>query len=226
MRGAIAMALARSGLVLRGGFDFIGDEDRPFGPNGEPAGSVVLVGTAGADWWNQFQVWRARQPADLADPLDIWSRRIVGDMAGELGARLVMPNDRPYAPFQQWAMRAEGLRPSPLGLLMHPDFGLWHAYRAALLFNEPLPSPLHREAEKTIHPCDACAGKPCLKACPVNAYSVDGFAYRRCLDHVHGPDGEPCRVGCLDRNACPIGDEYRYPFEVQAFFQRAFAGLP
>ena len=32
-------------------------------------------------------------------------------------------------------MRAEGLKPSPIGILMHPQFGLWHAYRGALLFD-------------------------------------------------------------------------------------------
>ena len=29
-------------------------------------------------------------------------------------------------------MRAEGLKPSPLGVLVHPDFGLWHGYRGAI----------------------------------------------------------------------------------------------
>ncbi len=33
-------------------------------------------------------------------------------------------------------MAAEGLKPSPLGLLMHPEYGLWHGYRGAILFGE------------------------------------------------------------------------------------------
>ena len=41
--------------------------------------------------------------------------------------------------------------------------------------------------EKPIHLCDACAGKPCLKACPVGAHSPAGFAYEACLDHVRSP---------------------------------------
>ena len=222
---AVAHALAPHDLILRGGIDFADDEERPGGLSGQPARSVMLVGTAGAAWWPHLEAWRATQPADLANPLDTWVREIVGRIADAAGARLIMPGDRPYAPFQQWAMRAEGLKPSPLGLLMHPDYGLWHAYRAALLFDEPLPPDLVQAAREPAHPCDACPGRPCLTACPVDAYSQAGFAYQRCLDHVRGPAGAACRSGCLDRNACPHATGWRYPAAVQAFFQRAFAGL-
>ena len=63
-----------------------------------------------------------------------------------------------------------------------------------------------------------------MKACPVDAYSSEGFAYQSCLAHVRGAAGEPCRSGgCLDRNACPYGAAYRYPAEVQAFHMASFA---
>lgn len=64
-----------------------------------------------------------------------------------------------------------------------------------------------------------------MKSCPVDAYSADGFAYEQCLAHVRGGAGDECRGrGCLDRNACPYGIEYRYPASVQAFHMAAFAG--
>lgn len=215
-----------SPLILRGGFDFGPAEERPAGPSGRPAASVLLICSAGAGWWDGFQRWIDRQPDVMANPLDTWSREILERLAHETGGRVVMPNDRPYQPFQQWATRAEGLRPSPLGILMHPEFGLWHAYRGALLYDEPVGSVIVEEADKSNHLCDACVGKPCMNACPVGAHSLEGFAYERCIDHVRGPDGVPCRErGCLDRSACPYGAAYRYPPEVQAFFQRAFAGL-
>jgi Fe-S-cluster-containing dehydrogenase component len=120
-------------------------------------------------------------------------------------------------------MRAEGLKPSPLGILMHPTYGLWHAYRGALLFEDEISLPKPHAA---IHFCDTCVAKPCLNSCPVDAYSGEGFAHQACLVHVRGTDGTPCLAGgCLDRNACPYGAEYRYPPEVQAFHMTAFAGL-
>ena len=33
----------------------------------------------------------------------------------------------PHFPFQQWARRAEPVHPSPIGLLIHPIYGLWHS---------------------------------------------------------------------------------------------------
>jgi ferredoxin len=183
--------------------------------------SVLLVGNVGAGYWAHFRTWRESRPTGLADPLDTWSREVIGAVARRFGARAVSPSDRPYLPFQQWAMRAEGLKSSPLGILMHPVYGLWHAYRGALLFDIPLDGSVARSAD---HLCDLCIGKPCLKACPVDAYSADGFAYDRCLDHVGGPAGQACReAGCLDRNACPYGAAYRYPPDVQAFHMAAFA---
>lgn len=221
--GRLSQSLAAYGLVLRGGFDFAEGEDAPAGPSGNRARSVLLVGNVGAAHWPHFRRWRQAQAPGLADPLDDWCRETIGAVAEAFGARAVSPSDRPYLPFQRWAMRAEGLRPSPLGILMHPEYGLWHAYRGALLFDVSLALP---EAEKPIHLCDACVGKPCLKACPVDAYSLAGFAHEACLKHVRGPRGGPCRDrGCLDRNACPYGAAYRYPPDVQAFHMAAFVRL-
>lgn len=217
----ISAALAGHGLIPRGDFVFGGDESAPPGPTGAPARSVLLVGQAGADPWPHFLRWREQQPADQKNPLDTWSREVIGQVARDFGARAVSPSDRPWLPFQQWAMRAEGLKPSPLGILMHPEYGLWHAYRGALLFDVEISI---QQARETSHLCDACVGKPCMKFCPVDAYRASGFAYENCLAHVRSTRGWACRdAGCLDRNACPVGDRYRYPPQVQAFHMASFA---
>lgn len=219
----IASALLANGLIRRGGFNFAPGETPPLGPSGAPAKAVLLVGQAGAAPWPHFMRWREKHSRTIANPLDTWSREVIRAVAETFGARAVSPSDRPYLPFQQWAMRAEGLKPSPLGILMHPQYGLWHAYRGALLFEHELPV---QAAETVLHLCDACAEKPCLKSCPVDAYSAQGFAYQSCLAHVRGTNGGLCRSGgCLDRNACPYGTAYRYPPEVQTFHMAAFAGL-
>jgi epoxyqueuosine reductase QueG len=145
---------------------------------------------------------------------------MIGAVAGKFGATSVSPSDRPFLPFQQWAMRAEGLRPSPLGILMHPEYGLWHAYRGALLFDRAIGIEGHETGE---HPCDFCVSKPCLSACPVEAFTAEGFAFDRCISHLRRPEGVACREsGCRARNACPVGAGYRYPAEVQAFHMAKF----
>jgi len=216
----VSAAAAAHGLVIRGGFNFDAGDSSPPAPSGEAAKSVLLVGQAGAASWPHFVAWRKRQPADFTNPLDTWARETIGAVATQFGARAVSPSDRPFLPFQQWAMRAERLKPSPLGILMHPEYGLWHAYRGALLFDVEI--SIQAPAEQ-IHLCDLCAGKPCLKSCPADAYSERGFAHKSCLDHVRSQAGAACRDrGCLDRNVCPYGVAYRYPAEVQAFHMAAF----
>lgn len=224
---AVARLLAPSRLSVRGGF-VVSSVDFQLPGIPPDTAAILLIGNGGGAFWPVFERWRQTQPADLANPLDTWSREIIDTVAKDVGAQTVYPSDKPHLPFQQWAMRAERLKPSPLGILMHPEFGVWHAYRGALL----LPAgaladevhALNQAARDPIHLCDLCVGKPCMKACPVNAHSGTGFAYQDCLDHVRGPDGEPCRTGgCLDRNACPYGIEYRYPPEMQAFIMRAFS---
>ncbi|MER8368165.1 hypothetical protein [Mesorhizobium sp. M0306] len=223
MTETVAVALSAHGLILRGDFNFASGEETPSGLSGAAARSALLVGQAGAAPWPHFLRWLERQSQPIDDPLDAWSREVIGAVAERFGARAVSPSDRPYLPFQQWAMRAEGLKPSPLGILMHPQYGLWHAYRGALLFEDRIALS---EPHEAIHLCDTCVAKPCLRSCPVEAYSADGFAHETCLAHVRGQNGAPCRTGgCLDRNACPYGADYRYPAEVQAFHMAAFARL-
>ena len=75
------------------------------------------------------------------DPLNRWTRRVIEPIAESFGARAAYPFGEPGWPFQRWALRAETLYASPLGILIHPEYGLWHAWRAALLFDERLPLP-------------------------------------------------------------------------------------
>ena len=69
-------------------------------------------------------------------------------------------------------MRAEPVFRSPIGIMIHPEFGLWHVYRAVLLFAEYIDLPAWSAVE---NPCDACEAKPCRKVCPADAFTPSRF---------------------------------------------------
>jgi epoxyqueuosine reductase QueG len=118
-------------------------------------------------------------------------------------------------------MRAEGLRPSPLGILIHPQYGLWQAFRGALLFDRALD---FASGGPQRHPCDDCQDKPCLSPCPVNAFSDGGYDVVRCRSHLASGEGNECLSGgCLARRACPVGHEYAYGAPQMRFHMKAFA---
>ena len=217
----LAEELELAGLALLGGFHVAVGEHAALHLAAEVV-TLALLGWPAPDHWRMFA--SSPEYADgAANPLDRWTRRVVDAIAADVGAPPLYPfGGPPWQPFQTWAKRAGIARPSPIGLLIHPRYGLWHSYRAALAFARPLVLP-HAEAAE--HPCDTCADKPCLTACPVGAYSSDGFAVGDCRSYLTGHADDCLSVGCHCRNACPVGRKYRYGPEQIVFHQRAFAGL-
>lgn len=206
--------LAPAGLFVRGGFHPAEADGVPDLPNGKRPGTVVLVGNAGTAMWDAFVA------SDASGSLDNWLRPIIESVAGEAGAAVVFPeNGPPYPPVQDWAARAEPVYRSPTGIMIHPEFGLWHVYRAALMFEGWLALP---RRQRFANPCDACERKPCLDVCPADAFLPDRFDMPACVSHVDGPEGGNCRNrGCMARRACPVGEKYRYAREQQAFHMDA-----
>ena len=133
--------LARHGLRLRGRWTPTSADALAALPAG-PVAVVWMVGQIGSECWPVFS--RSRSMADgLPDPMDRWSQSIGDAMARRWGGRAVYPSDGPpYAPFQRWAARAEPLQASALQLQIHPRFGLWHAWRFALLLPDLAPDDL------------------------------------------------------------------------------------
>lgn len=214
----IAQALWGTGLMVRGGFHPDADDLVP--DTSGSVGSVVIVGNAGGAMWRAFSA-APEATSGGADPLDAWTRRVLTDVARDLGAGVAFPfGGPPYLPFQRWAQKADTVYPSPIGPLIHPRYGLWHAYRGALLIAARLDLPTPPAASD---PCADCTDKPCLHTCPVAAFTADGYAVPRCLAHIAAPEGAECMErGCAARRACPVGRSFHYDPAQAAFHQNHF----
>lgn len=216
----VARAVAAHGLDARGGFHPTPDDLVPDVAPGHPAQTVLLIGNTGAALWHSLSARRPPGP----DPIDTWTRAAVTPIAAGNGARAVFPADLPPLPFQRWAERCEDVAPSPLGLLIHPEYGLWHAYRAALLFPVRLEVPARLSRPS---PCSTCRDRPCLTGCPVGAYGASGFDVAACRQHIASAAGRDCLDhGCKARDACPVGRSHRYPPEQVRHHMAAFASGP
>ncbi len=221
LRARIEAEIAATGLDARGWLVPTREDGLPPLADGRPVRALVLIGRLGRAGWSAFAASPEARDR-LPDPLDRWSTRIVGDLAAHLGGRALFPfAGPPWSPFQNWAVRAEGLARSPLGLLIHPEFGLWHAFRGAVAFADDL-GPI-RPAPAAANPCADCGPRPCLTTCPVDAFSASGYDTGRCLAHLASPRGALCRTdGCRARDACPVGRGRRYGDDEIRFLMRAF----
>jgi hypothetical protein len=198
---------ARHGLAVRTMFAPCVEDAVPPVAEGSPARTLALVGNVGSSLWAAFSA--SPEFVDGHDhPLDRWSRRLGEEIARRCGGLALFPfGGPPDHPFQRWALRTGTLFASPVGLLIDPKYGLWHAFRFAIALPDQIEEPVLPAGS----PCLNCSAQPCLKACPVTAFVEGEYRYRQCIDHLvaHG-DAQCWRIGCLARHACPVGQTYRY----------------
>jgi epoxyqueuosine reductase QueG len=211
MEHPVLTAIRRASFVPFGWF-----EPRP--EDGVPGNArfVILIGNAGPEMFARFA--HERDPSQHT--LDQWTEDVVGALARDLDAVAVYPFSKRPFPFLTWARRAGAGHVSPLGLNIHPVYGLWHAYRGALLFPAVFDFPQQKPGA---HPCETCAEKPCLSSCPVDAFSTAGYDTKACARHLARSEGRECmESGCLARWACPVGREFRYHPRQARFHMDAF----
>lgn len=225
---ALSDALKAHGLICFGGLEIsadlcASDSERLIGKKG------LLIGNAGKGMWQVFSKSPEFQDYE-PDPMNRWTKRILDEIAEALGARVVYPFDEPYWPFQRLAQDASGVQPSPLGILIHSKFGLWHAFRGLFIFDssaefESQIRTLTLDANSLIHPCDDCVEKPCLNACPVGAFTGDRLNVQSCFAHLDSGHEPDCiRSGCQARCACPIAKEHQYDGAQIQFHMKAYRG--
>ncbi|WP_407692415.1 4Fe-4S dicluster domain-containing protein [Rhabdonatronobacter sediminivivens] len=175
--------------------------------DGLPEGfaTLVLLGPAEPGFWPHVTA-EPEFSDGHADPLDRWSRRVIGRLACALGGKARFPfGGPPHAPFLPWAQRSGRAWSSPVGMLVHDVAGLMVSYRGAIALRDALPP-----APPKPSPCKSCAEKPCLNACPVGALGrADGYDTAACHGFLDTRTGMDCmNAGCAVRRACPLSQSY------------------
>jgi hypothetical protein len=136
------------------------------------------------------------------------------------GGQALFPfGDPPYRPFYRWALRTGRAWPSPVTLLVHETAGLMVSYRGAIALAERLDLP----AAPHESPCDSCADRPCLGACPAGALTARGYDVPACHAFLDtGPGADCLSSGCALRRACPLSQAYGRLPEQSAYHMRLF----
>jgi ferredoxin len=199
-------------LTVFGGFY---PEDGDGAPNG--CATLLMLGPREPGFWAHVTA-EAEFADGQPDPLDRWSRRVIGRLACDLGAKALFPfSGPPFRPFIAWAQRTGRAQVSPVGLLVHDTAGLMLSYRGALALKETLDLPPP--------PPSACSGcsRPCETACPVGALTATGYDTGACHAYLDTEAGRDCLDrGCRVRRACPVSGSYGRRPEQSAFHMRSF----
>ena len=162
---ALTAAVEAIGMRVRGAVSVSDLEpgDRAMLPkvDGRDASSLVVIGNVGGEMWPHF---RRDDPHGRPDDnaLDRWTRALLAPIAERFGAVYLHPSDEPFWPVQRWAIAADVVERSPIGLLIHPDFGLWHAYRGIFVVADDVSRKVPGTMRDGGGACVACVGQPCL----------------------------------------------------------------
>ncbi|AUH66024.1 ferredoxin [Paracoccus zhejiangensis] len=182
----------------------------------EGGGTVLLISPDEPAFWPLFTA-SAEWSDGAPDPMDRWSKRVIGAWAGAIGARAAFPSDGPpYPPIFRWALASGSFWQSPVGMLVHGRMGLFTSFRGAVILPRRLPPTLSSPS-----PCDDCH-RPCLTACPADAFRP-GYHVADCHAWLDRPDGKDClTAGCGVRRACPLSRDCGRLPEQSAWHMRQF----
>jgi len=199
-------------LSVFGGF-------HPVPADGTPEGcaTLLLLGPREPGFWAHVTA-EPEFTDDGPDPMDRWSRRVIGRLACDLGGKALFPfGGPPYRPFIAWAIRTGRAHASPVSLLVHDAAGLMVSYRGALALRARIALPPPPPS-----PCAPCP-RPCETACPVGALTGAGYDTGACHAFLETPAGRDCLdQGCRVRRSCPVSEGYgRLPAQ-SAFHMRSF----
>ncbi len=172
------------------------------------AQSWIVVGSGGRRLWEAFQGWLSETPTRRLErelhPLDRYVARLLdtGDALFEeagLDVRRFEPTIvfQPRIDFRHLAVLAGFGSSSPIGMVVHPEFGPWWALRGAWLVDaaidptslagqpcEGCPAPCRSVIAPGTEGTLAAATRAAREACPISAHRYTGEQ----LDYHYAPD--------------------------------------
>jgi len=171
-----------------------------------PGVRLVVLAMGGALLWDRIE----GRIHTCSDPFDSFSieaaHRVSKEYWGCDQIELLYPGPLPI-PLQRLGQLAGCSYPSPLGLDLHPVYGPWFAYRVAFLIGTELQLT---EPGMVGSPCEGCADRPCVAACPASAVAPDhSLDLERCIAHRLVPRSG-CTDRCQSRLMCPVGRTWQY----------------
>ena len=176
---------------------------------------LILLGHLGRAFWDALR----ERGLHGSDPVDAFAGECAARwMATALPGhawRQVFPGPQAVG-LQRLGQLAGWHQASPFWVGVDAEWGSWFAYRAVLLTDTQLPVTPQRQVGSA---CGACAARTCVSACPAGALASEQtgpWRLKACLDFRKRPDS-PCLDRCLARNACPVGQPYRYSEEQTAY---------
>ena len=179
--------------------------------------TLLLVGNSGQRFW---QLYEQSAFCGQDNPVDAYScdrvDHAINAILPRTASAVLYPDlegaTTGHMPLQLLGELAGWHQPSPLGMGIHPERGLWFAYRALVLLDIAREHSVSMPAGAT-SVCASCESLACIETCPVDALAAGSVPDMvSCTDYRLG-EQSPCQRQCLARNACPVGTAYRYANE-------------
>ena len=184
---------------------------------------LLLIGHAGKKFWDVFQSRIADEVMLKPDPVDRYSRDITAEALEKhlpnINKWLLFPADDCPINLMALGRAFNWHTPSPLGMGIHWNYGLWSAYRAVWWVDVECEGQVSESQVKSpaTDICSQCETQECVASCP-----ADAIQYREnpdlssCADY-RLQDSSQCESTCLARMACPYAGEHRYIEQQMAY---------
>ena len=173
--------------------------------------SIIVFANGGTDLWDAFIKDIEQQPNHLTGhlhPFDDFVHRLLqeADPNPPKSRRWIRcaENEETFVDMRPLAQQAGIGNHSHMGMLIHPEYGLWLGIRAILLTTEYIePTTVTIQS-----PCGTCIEKPCISSCIGNAVLQSGWDVQRCAQaHL---SSTKCHHRCASRLSCPVGITHRH----------------